>query len=214
MSWTSLIIICLGVCLIWELDERQTIKKHKKKNKIESSDDSLSEESEVSEIKKVKKNTKKENLNHLLDSKTQNLLNRLPEGYLEEAPTHFQKYLNQENNSNLEGIDASQIENQLPQGFDLSQLEGMSGLPEGIDMSQFQGQLPQNQGIDLSQIQSQLPPNAQVPPGFMPQNQGLNMSPMGFPQMAPQMAPQMSYPQAGGNKNSKYTLEKKEDFFF
>tara|TARA_Y100000361_G_C11093700_1_gene307847 strand:- start:134 stop:256 length:123 start_codon:yes stop_codon:yes gene_type:complete len=35
MTWSYLIIICLGVCLIWELDERQTIKKHKKKKRIE-----------------------------------------------------------------------------------------------------------------------------------------------------------------------------------
>ena len=35
MSWTALLIISLGVCLIWELDERQTIKKHKKKKRIE-----------------------------------------------------------------------------------------------------------------------------------------------------------------------------------
>ena len=31
MSWTPLIIIFLGACLIWELDERQTMKKYKKK---------------------------------------------------------------------------------------------------------------------------------------------------------------------------------------
>ena len=35
MTWSYLIIICLGVCLIWELDERKTIKKHKKKKRIE-----------------------------------------------------------------------------------------------------------------------------------------------------------------------------------
>ena len=35
MSWTPLIIICLGVRLIWELDERKTIKKYKKKKRIE-----------------------------------------------------------------------------------------------------------------------------------------------------------------------------------
>ena len=35
MSWTALTVIMLGVCLIWELDERQTIKKYKKKKKIE-----------------------------------------------------------------------------------------------------------------------------------------------------------------------------------
>ena len=33
--WIPLVIITLGVCLIWELDERQTIKKYKKKKKIE-----------------------------------------------------------------------------------------------------------------------------------------------------------------------------------
>ena len=31
MTWTALGIICLCVCLIWELDEKQVIKKHKKK---------------------------------------------------------------------------------------------------------------------------------------------------------------------------------------
>ena len=35
MTWTALGVICLCVCLIWELDERQTIKKHKKKKRIE-----------------------------------------------------------------------------------------------------------------------------------------------------------------------------------
>ena len=35
MTWTALVVICLGVCLIWELDERQTIKKYKKKKRIE-----------------------------------------------------------------------------------------------------------------------------------------------------------------------------------
>ena len=35
MTWTYLIVICLGVCLIWELDERQTMKKHKNKKRIE-----------------------------------------------------------------------------------------------------------------------------------------------------------------------------------
>ena len=35
MTWPALIVICLCVCLIWELDERQTIKKHKKKKRIE-----------------------------------------------------------------------------------------------------------------------------------------------------------------------------------
>ena len=34
MTWTALLVISLGVCLIWELDERQVMKKHKKK-KIE-----------------------------------------------------------------------------------------------------------------------------------------------------------------------------------
>jgi len=34
MTWTALLVISLGVCLIWELDERQTMKKYKKK-KIE-----------------------------------------------------------------------------------------------------------------------------------------------------------------------------------
>jgi len=33
--WMPLVIITLGVCLIWELEERQTIKKYKKKKKIE-----------------------------------------------------------------------------------------------------------------------------------------------------------------------------------
>ena len=33
--WMPLVIITLGGCLIWELDERQTIKKYKKKKKIE-----------------------------------------------------------------------------------------------------------------------------------------------------------------------------------
>ena len=31
MTWPMLGVICLSVCLIWELDERQTVKKHKKK---------------------------------------------------------------------------------------------------------------------------------------------------------------------------------------
>ena len=35
MSWTALGVICLCVCLIWELDERQTVKKMKKKKRIE-----------------------------------------------------------------------------------------------------------------------------------------------------------------------------------
>ncbi len=35
MTWSVLVIICLGVCLIWELDERQTMKKYKKKKRIE-----------------------------------------------------------------------------------------------------------------------------------------------------------------------------------
>ena len=34
MTWPVLGLICLCVCLIWELDERQTMKKYKKK-KIE-----------------------------------------------------------------------------------------------------------------------------------------------------------------------------------
>ena len=34
MSWTALLVISLCVCLIWELDERKTMKKYKKK-KIE-----------------------------------------------------------------------------------------------------------------------------------------------------------------------------------
>ncbi len=35
MSWSVLFVITLSVCLIWELDERQTMKKYKKKKKIE-----------------------------------------------------------------------------------------------------------------------------------------------------------------------------------
>ena len=35
MTWSALAIICLGVCLIWELDERQTMKKYKKKKQTE-----------------------------------------------------------------------------------------------------------------------------------------------------------------------------------
>ena len=35
MTWTVLGVICLCVCLIWELDERQTVKKYKKKKRIE-----------------------------------------------------------------------------------------------------------------------------------------------------------------------------------
>tara|TARA_B100001250_G_scaffold257277_1_gene221503 strand:+ start:6865 stop:6987 length:123 start_codon:yes stop_codon:yes gene_type:complete len=35
MTWTALVAICLGVCLIWELDERQAMKKYKKKKRIE-----------------------------------------------------------------------------------------------------------------------------------------------------------------------------------
>ena len=38
MTWTALIVICLGVCLIWELDEKQVVKKHKKKKRIEQRD--------------------------------------------------------------------------------------------------------------------------------------------------------------------------------
>ena len=34
MSWTALLVISLCACLIWELDERQTIKKHKKKKRL------------------------------------------------------------------------------------------------------------------------------------------------------------------------------------
>ena len=30
MNWTALILITLGVCLIWELDEKQTVKKRQK----------------------------------------------------------------------------------------------------------------------------------------------------------------------------------------
>jgi len=33
--WMPVVIITLCVCLIWELDERQTMKKYKKKKKIE-----------------------------------------------------------------------------------------------------------------------------------------------------------------------------------
>ncbi len=33
--WTFIIGISLCVCLIWELDERQTMKKYKKKKRIE-----------------------------------------------------------------------------------------------------------------------------------------------------------------------------------
>ena len=35
MTWVALGVICLSVCLIWELDERQIMKKYKKKKKIE-----------------------------------------------------------------------------------------------------------------------------------------------------------------------------------
>jgi len=35
MTWVVLVGISLCVCLIWELDERQTMKKYKKKRKIE-----------------------------------------------------------------------------------------------------------------------------------------------------------------------------------
>ena len=35
MAWVALGVICLCVCLIWELDERQIMKKYKKKKKIE-----------------------------------------------------------------------------------------------------------------------------------------------------------------------------------
>ena len=34
MSWTALLVISLCACLIWELDARQTIKKHKKKKRL------------------------------------------------------------------------------------------------------------------------------------------------------------------------------------
>jgi len=35
MTWVILVVVSLSVCLIWELDERQTIKKYKKKKRIE-----------------------------------------------------------------------------------------------------------------------------------------------------------------------------------
>jgi hypothetical protein len=35
MTWAALGVICLCVCLIWELDERQIMKKYKKKKRIE-----------------------------------------------------------------------------------------------------------------------------------------------------------------------------------
>ena len=35
MTWVILVAVSLSVCLIWELDERQTMKKYKKKKKIE-----------------------------------------------------------------------------------------------------------------------------------------------------------------------------------
>ena len=31
MNWVGIVIVSLCVCLIWELDERQTMKKYKKK---------------------------------------------------------------------------------------------------------------------------------------------------------------------------------------
>jgi len=34
MNWIAIVVVSLCVCLIWELDERQVVKKHKKK-KIE-----------------------------------------------------------------------------------------------------------------------------------------------------------------------------------
>jgi hypothetical protein len=34
MNWIGILVVSLCVCLIWELDERQVVKKHKKK-KIE-----------------------------------------------------------------------------------------------------------------------------------------------------------------------------------
>ena len=35
MTWVALGVICLCACLIWELDERQIMKKYKKKKRIE-----------------------------------------------------------------------------------------------------------------------------------------------------------------------------------
>jgi len=35
MTWVALGVICLCLSLIWELDERQTVKKYKKKKRIE-----------------------------------------------------------------------------------------------------------------------------------------------------------------------------------
>jgi len=35
MTWVILVVVSLSVCLIWELDERQTMKKYKKKKKTE-----------------------------------------------------------------------------------------------------------------------------------------------------------------------------------
>jgi len=31
MNWVVIVVVSLCVCLIWELDERQVVKKHKKK---------------------------------------------------------------------------------------------------------------------------------------------------------------------------------------
>ena len=31
MNWVIIVVVSLCVCLIWELDERQVVKKHKKK---------------------------------------------------------------------------------------------------------------------------------------------------------------------------------------
>ena len=31
MNWIAIVVVSLCVCLIWELDERQVVKKHKKK---------------------------------------------------------------------------------------------------------------------------------------------------------------------------------------
>ena len=35
MTWVILVVVSLSVCLIWELDERQTMKKYKKKKTTE-----------------------------------------------------------------------------------------------------------------------------------------------------------------------------------
>ena len=98
--------------------------------------------------------------------------------------------------SQIEGMDLSQ----LPQGMDMSQIPGMNmqQIPQVNNIPQMQ--LPQ--GMDMSQIP-----------------QGVDLSQMGVPQMGvPQNVLQnLQIPQAGGNADSKYTLEKdqkKEDFFF